>query len=170
MYNFDGPNKLVILSTTSFDAKDLYSRWKDWMILTDNAKYEQAMQAVGGEPTSATNFVPSFYFMINGWKIRPSEADQTLTVTGNLANEGGIGSPFVSTLGSFNVLIEKNTSDSQTVSTGSSSGSGGDITVTTGPQLQVGPLILPLGESTTVTPPSGDAVYDTDVYGTGTYN
>ena len=139
MYSFDGPNKLVILQsgTTSFDAKDLYSRWKEWVLDTDNSKYLQAMEVVGGEPTSATNFVPSFYFMINGWKIRPQEADHVLTVTGNLANEAGIGSPFVSTVGSYNVLIEKNTSDSQTVSTGGGSS-------TAGPELQVGPLIFPI--------------------------
>ena len=138
MFSFDGANKLVILDpgTTTFDAKDLYSRWKDWVIDTDNSKYEQGMQAVGGDPTSATNFVPSFFFKINGWKIRPQEADHTLTVTGNIANENGIGSPFVSTIGTYNVLIQTNTSDSQTVSTGGSSASG--------EELQIGPLIIPL--------------------------
>lgn len=124
MFDFDGPNQLVIMrpGAVELDSIDLYSRWKEWVVLSDNAKFSKAFEIVGGDPTSPTNRVPTFLFTVNGWKIRPQEADHTLTITGNLANEGGIGSPFVPTLGSFQVVLDKNTSTAPTVSVNTGSG------------------------------------------------
>ena len=136
MYTFDGPSRIVILDqgVTEFASSDLYSRWKEW-VLAGNAQFVKAVEAVGGQATSPTNFVPSYFFMVNGWKIRPHEANHTLTVTGNLANESGVGSPFTSTIGDFNVLIQTNTSDSPTVDAGGGSGGDDDLYIQTGPLI-----------------------------------
>jgi hypothetical protein len=103
---FDGPNKLVILSTASLSLIELWGAWKDWL-LAGNAQYALAFDTVGGEPIDqvAGTMVPLFLFVQNGWKIRPMEANHTLTVAdGSLIGESG-GDPFVSTLGAYTVRI-----------------------------------------------------------------
>lgn len=105
-FTFDGPNKRVILSagTVSISAADLYSRWKDWVAQGSNSRFAQAMRVVGGDPTVSGLSLGSTYFMMNGWKARPQEANHVLAVDGNLYSEDG-SSPFVPTLGTFQVLI-----------------------------------------------------------------
>lgn len=118
---FDGPNKLIILTsgTTTVDVKVLYSAWKDWVLLSNNAAFLQAFSAIGGDPLVGGQFLGSTYFLENGWKIRPQEANHTLVVSGNLYARDG-SSPFVSTVGSFNVTINLSTSNLvDTVSSGS---------------------------------------------------
>lgn len=103
---FDGPNKLVVLTSAALDLAVLWSDWKDWL-LAGNAGYALALDTVGGEPIDpgAGTLVPLFLFIKNGWKIRPMESDHTLAVTnGSLVVEGG-GDPFVSTLGDYTVRI-----------------------------------------------------------------
>lgn len=137
MYTFDGENRLIILDSgvTEFDSQDLYSRWKEWVILSDNAKWIQAMSPVGGEVISAgatggvsfgsTQFVSAYIILINGWKIRPQEANHQLNVIGNLITDDG-SDPFVDTLGSFNVRIRNQvTSNSITTVVEAVTGSGG---------------------------------------------
>jgi len=111
-YTFDGPNKLIILSsgTTSFSVVDLYSRWKDWMLLSDNSKYLEAISGIGGDPLPGGNFLGQTFFLENDWKIRPQEANHVLVVTGNLYDRAG-GSPFVNTTGAYNVRIESRVSN-----------------------------------------------------------
>jgi hypothetical protein len=104
---FDGIKKLIIVKTgeTALDVEvDIYSAWKDW-VLSGNAKYHQALRTVGGDPTTGANYIAPYYFLMNGWKIRPYEGHHVLTVDGNLYVDGG-GSPFTSTLGSYNVLTQ----------------------------------------------------------------
>ena len=122
---FDGPNKLIIVNfgETELDvAIDLYSDWKEWVVLADNAKYLQAMYTTGGDPTVGSKTIAPYFFLMNGWKIRPHEADHQLTLTGNLfVDDTGTygGNYFVPTLGSYNVtttiLI---TSDAVGITTG----------------------------------------------------
>lgn len=103
---FDGPNKLVILSSATLDLQVLWSNWKDWL-LAGNAGYALALDTVGGEPIdpAAGTMIPLYLFVLNGWKLRPMEADHTLNVTnGSLLVDGG-GDPFVSTLGDYTVRI-----------------------------------------------------------------
>lgn len=111
-FTFDGPNKLIILTsgTTSFTLVEAYSRWKEWVLLSDNSKYLEAFTVIGGDPLPGGNFLGSTFFVENGWKIRPQEANHTLVVTGNLYDRAG-GSPFVNTTGAFNVRIESRVSN-----------------------------------------------------------
>lgn len=119
-YTFDGVNKLIILSngTTTVDAKDMYSRWKDWSLVGDNAKYLQALSVLGGDPLPGGRYLGTTYFLENGWKIRPFEGNHTLVLQGNLYSRDG-SDPFVSTLGNYNVRIMLTVSNLvDTVSTG----------------------------------------------------
>lgn len=108
MFTFDGPNKLIIIDfgVTSFTAAEVYSDWKEWLKLSDNAKFDEAFVSTGREQTGPSTFSTPYIFLLNGWKVRPHEANHTLTVDGNLFVEGGVGSPFVPTLGTFQVLID----------------------------------------------------------------
>lgn len=106
----DGPSKLFIFEASdgnSISVQNVYSRWKDWVLLGDNSKWPQAFLGVGGEDIDvlAGTKIPLYAFLANGWRWRPREATHTLNVTtGVLLVEGG-GDPFVNTLGAFVVRI-----------------------------------------------------------------
>jgi hypothetical protein len=102
---FDPAAKRIVLDSTSVSATQIYSRWVDWAAASDNAKYPPAFRAIGGDDLGGGLSVPPYYFLANGWFVRPMEANQTLTITGNLFVEGG-GDPVVPTLGVFNVLTK----------------------------------------------------------------
>lgn len=129
MFTFDGVNKIVqgnygSSSTVELDIKrDLYSAWKEWVATDNNAKYLQAFSTTGGDPISNTISVGSYFFLENGWKIRPMELNHRLILNGNLFTRDD-SSPFLNVSG-YSVLTEtRNSSITQTVNTGG--GSGGD--------------------------------------------
>lgn len=129
MITFDAANKLMILSsgTTSLDVKDLYSRWKDWVLLSDNSKHPPAFSSVGGDTidSGAGTSIPLYAFLINGWRLRPQEANHTLNVSGGVLLVDGGGDPFVNTTGSYVVRINYSQPvQAITVSTGGGSGGG----------------------------------------------
>lgn len=105
-YTFDGANSEIVLSsgTTSLDVKDMYSRWKDWVRDSGGSKFLEAFRTAGGDPTTGTNFVASYFFLTNGWRVRPQEASHQLTVSGSLVVDGG-GNPYQTTVGSYNVQV-----------------------------------------------------------------
>jgi hypothetical protein len=122
---FDGPNKLIRVNTgiTSLDVRvDLYSNWKEWMVLGDNSKYLPAFSAIGGDQIAAGQFLGSTYFLENGWKIKLWEGDHTLTVVGNLYTRDG-SSAFVQPDGDFTVVVNSTRSNLvDTIATGGGSG------------------------------------------------
>lgn len=85
-YTFDGPNKLIILipGVREVVVQDLWSRWEDWLVLSDNIKFLPAMRSVGGDTLTASKDLGISYFLLNGWKIQPNSVDHTLVVVGNL--------------------------------------------------------------------------------------
>lgn len=119
---YDTVNRLFIVNSgvTVIDAKiDLYSDAKeDWLTDPTLRKFKFPILAIGGNQISPGKFVSPFYILQHGWKVRPQEADHTLTIQGNLITSDA--SPvFVTTLGAFNVFIDREvTSNSLTVSTG----------------------------------------------------
>ena len=123
---FDGVNKKIIVNDaiTELDIQiDLYSDWKEWLKTEDNSKFLIAMRTVGGDPTTGTKKVSPYFFLMNGWKIRPQEADHTLTITGNLFvdDPGTYGYNLtIPTIGNYTVTINlSTTSDAIVVSVGS---------------------------------------------------
>ena len=102
---FDPVNKRIILDSAFYTAGQIYSRWKEWAITGENTKYLQAFSVLGGDPLGGGLFVASYFFLMNGWRIRPMEANHTLILEGNIAVLGG-GVPVVQTLGQFNVSTQ----------------------------------------------------------------
>lgn len=102
---FDPTNKRIILDTATITASEIWSRWVDWVALSDNSKYLPALRQVGGDDLGAGLYIPVYIFLINGWKVRPMESNHQLTITGNLFVDGG-GIPLVNTLGAYNVIAQ----------------------------------------------------------------
>lgn len=100
----DPANKRIILDSASVTAKDIFRAWADWMLLSDNSKYLPAFSATGGDDLGGGLSIPPYYFLLNGWRVRPMESSHNLTITGNLFVDGG-GVPVVSTLGTYQVNV-----------------------------------------------------------------
>lgn len=102
---FDPATQRIILDAAAVTASELWSRWADWTVLADNAKYLPAFKQVGGDDLGGGLSIPPYLFLLNGWRVRPMEQSHTLIITGNLFVEGG-GVPVVPTLGNFNVSAQ----------------------------------------------------------------
>lgn len=100
-------SELIIMDAgaVEYDVQGIYSLWKDEILLTSNAQYDFAFSIVGGNTTSGANSIPYYTFLVNGWKVRPDEADHTLDVTNGILLVSGGGDPFVDTLGAYTVRI-----------------------------------------------------------------
>ncbi len=92
---FDATSKVITLDSFSTSASEIWSRWVDWIVLSDNLKYLPAFSQLGGVAPVAL-----YIYLENGWRVRPQEADGQTIVTGNLLVQGG-GNPFISTIGNF---------------------------------------------------------------------
>lgn len=87
IFNFDGDiSRIKCQNTSSFTMEEIYSRWKDWVLTSDNAKYLQAFRFVGGDPTVGGKSLGVTYFLMNNWRIVPytGSLDYDLNVEGNL--------------------------------------------------------------------------------------
>jgi hypothetical protein len=107
-FTVDGVNSLLIAKSgvTEVDVQvDLYSDAKEHWLTTDDSKFEFPLRTVAGDPIGGGKYVGDHYFLGNGWKIRPQEADHELLCVGNLwLDEGETGGIFVPTVGAFTVL------------------------------------------------------------------
>lgn len=112
-FTFDGPNRIIQCDpgTTDFFVSAVYSAWKRWVQVSDNAKFERAFEdSIGSNSLGEGAFLGSYYFITNGWKIRPQDADHTLTIQGNLFPVPDTASIFLPTINPRNVVIEMRTS------------------------------------------------------------
>ena len=127
MIDFDGPNLTITLAqgVTEVDAAEIYSRWKEWVILSDNAKFFEAFRVIGGDPLGGGLRAGSYFFLQNqyGWRIKPFEEDIIITITGNIFAELPTSPIFIPTVGDFNTSIRLQTSSlTQVVEVNSGSG------------------------------------------------
>ena len=84
---FDGENKLVIVdpSITEINFQtDIYSNWKEWVRLLDNAKWDAALRTTGGDPLTGSQLLGSYFFFINGWRMVVSHG---MTIEGNVFSD-----------------------------------------------------------------------------------
>lgn len=102
---FEPANRRIVLDSVAVSAAEIWSAWVDWQAIGDNSKYPPAFRQVGGDELGDGLFIPPYMFLLNNWRVRPMEANHSLTISGNLFVEGG-GSPVVNTLGAFNVSIQ----------------------------------------------------------------
>lgn len=125
--SFDGPNKRISITTVNeLNVKDLWSRWVEWFLTGDNSKYGLALSQVGGNDidVSAGTSIPPYIYLLNGWKIKPREANHTLSVTDGILLVDGGGEPFVPTTGAYTVQINyQQPVQAITVATGGGGGS-----------------------------------------------
>jgi hypothetical protein len=126
-YSIDGATKIISLTagTIEVSVKDLWSRWVDWFLTSDNSKYLPAFTQVGGNDVdlSAGTSIPIYIFLENGWKVKPQEADHTLAITEGILLVNGGGDPFMNTTGAFIVRINyQQPVQAITVSTGGGGG------------------------------------------------
>ena len=127
---FDGTTKIITLTegTVAVSVRDLWSKWVDWLLMGDNSKYPLAMRNVGGDDVDVDEGtgIPIYVFLLNGWKIKPQEANHTLIIKEGILLVNGGGDPFVNTNGNYVVRIKY----SQPVfAVGFSSASSGGITI-----------------------------------------
>jgi hypothetical protein len=134
---FDGPNKLILINRDVTDINvrtDIYSDWKEWVRLRDNAKYLQALRVTGGDSLGGGETLGGQWFLVNGWRLRTWEGDHTLNVNENIRVDeddpdlATNPNAFVRTLGNHEILINLAVSQISNVLTvevsGSSSSSG----------------------------------------------
>jgi hypothetical protein len=99
----DGVNKRIILDSSNVTAAQIWSAWVDWH--PGNQQWPLAFFQTGGNDLGGGIYIPPYFFLLNGWRVRPMEAHHTLIITGNLMVQGG-GVPVVPTLGNFNVSVQ----------------------------------------------------------------
>ena len=138
---FDPATQRVILDSASVTATEIYSRWADWIATSDNAKYLPAFRTAGGDDLGGGLSIPPYYFLLNGWRVRPMESSHNLTITGNLFVDGG-GVPVVSTLGVYQVNVTYTVPvQAQGISTSGSTGpSAADIAAAILAAAQITPI------------------------------
>lgn len=119
---FDPAAKRIIMDSTSVTMSEIWSRWIDWVATSDNAKYLPALSQEGGSLLQTSIYSPIYFFLENGWFIRPMEANHKLVIDGFVYVRGG-GDPVVNTLGAYNVSVQYTVAmQAQAVATGGSSG------------------------------------------------
>ena len=98
----NGATRRIILDSASVSAAQIWSAWVDWH--ESNQQWPLAFQLVGGNALGGGLFIPPYFFLMNGWRVRPMEASHNLTIAGNLFVDGG-GVPVVGTLGTYQVNV-----------------------------------------------------------------
>ena len=134
MATFDGPNKLITLLdpgvTPTQSVPDIYSLWKEWVRLSDNAKYLPAFDlSVGGNDTNPPEKLDGYFFVRNdlGWRVKPFEASGVTTLAGNLFAFDTGTALYLPTTGTFTAfIIGSVSSKALAVETGVSGLTGGE--------------------------------------------
>ena len=100
--SFDTVRKHIVLDSSNESWSVIWSRWCDWH--KDNRQWPLAFKLVGGISLGGGLYIPPYFFLLNGWRVRPMEANHDLVLTGNGFVDGG-GVPVTNTLGVFRVNV-----------------------------------------------------------------
>lgn len=97
MFTFDGPNKRILIDNSAvidgvvtFTPEELWSRWMDWYLTSDNSKYPQALRITGGDPIGGGQYIGNYLFFRNdlGWRgIPPTIDGVTIMINGAFYGE-----------------------------------------------------------------------------------
>ena len=156
---FDPVNKRIVLDSTYVEVKDIYSRWKEWVQTGDNAKWPQAFRAIGGDPLGSGLYISLYTFLLNGWRLRPMEANHTLVVHGNISVDGG-GDPVVPTLGSYKVLVQYTVPERAQAYDAGGGGGSTAAEIAAAVRAELAPELAKVNELTFTTPNKVDASCD----------
>ena len=116
---FDGENKLIYINpgeTNVFVKDDIYSGWKEWVQVRENAKFLDAIRTTGGDPVGGGLYSGDIYFMINGWKV---VVQDQVTVTGIIYDDTPGVSPFIVQSGGGVINVVSNLAYAYSQSAGS---------------------------------------------------
>jgi len=108
---FDTTNRLIIcnVGVTSLDVKtDLYSDAKEsWLSDPELNKFVFPFRVIGGDETAPGERAPLYIYLTGGWRLRPHEANHTLTISNGtlLVDENPSESPVVHTIGAYNIMV-----------------------------------------------------------------
>lgn len=121
-------------SDVTFTAQEIYSRWSDWLLLSDNLKYLPAFDSSGGAAagTGTTDIVYTL-LTYNGWLICPNttESSVRVVITGDLYPDISANPMFgydEVVAGGHTHVEQRVTTSARVVATGGSAVLPGDIT------------------------------------------
>lgn len=137
---FDGTNLKIIIPTVGTYEGDLdfYSAWKEWVLLSDNAKFPLAFETTGGDTISATSEVAPYFFLRNdlGWRIQAPEETGEVVINGNIFPRDSLKQMFLPPIGAFTVIFRQLVSSRATVELIDGSGGSSDWTATEKEQIR----------------------------------
>ena len=106
---FNGPElRIELPSVGGYDAQvDLYSDWKEWIKVGDNAKFPKAFDTTGGDDTGEGQSIAPYFFLRNdlGWRIASPEEDGQVVIDGNLFPRDPALPVFVPPVGDYAILL-----------------------------------------------------------------
>jgi len=115
---FDGANKRIIINEGESEIsvkRDIYSGWKEWMQVRDNAKFLPAIRTTGGDPAGDGQFTADVYFLINDWQI---VVNDLVEVNGILYHDNPSLKPFIINPGGGVIATVSNLAQTVETSTG----------------------------------------------------
>ena len=119
---FDGPNRLVTLTTSlAFSVHDdIYVAAVQWAALQGNMQYLAPMDSSGKAAISAGIYTDSIFRLANGWKLKPSgySAGDQVTVSGTLITDDGTARTVPPTVGSAPVWVFTVSTNATLISSG----------------------------------------------------
>jgi hypothetical protein len=115
---FDGTNKIIKLANTgTITVKtEIYSAWKEWVRLSDNAKFQPAFDTTGGDDIGGGQVTAPYFFVRNdlGWRVEAPDADGEVTLEGNLYPRDAATTLFTAATG-YDAFLRLETSSKATV-------------------------------------------------------
>lgn len=103
MITFDPINKIIQLDSFTVSERQIWTAFVNWSVLGDNLKFGVGITQIGGVAPIAL-----YIYLMDGWKVRPVEADGEVTIQGFLLTDDN-SSPVTQTVGNFNVLVKLET-------------------------------------------------------------
>ncbi len=107
LVEFDGPNRLILPvdPTGVLNVKFVYSEWKRWASQLTYSKFYQALSTVGGDPITSDDDIPTYYYLMNGWRVKWPDGNISVEIQGNLLVYGGLDTPYLPIDGQYSYNV-----------------------------------------------------------------